>query len=103
MSLGAKVKKMHLGHHGLNYPIKSPDSLEGCITTQNHSYVIDTKSLSRIKNVEISRYNLNDNTIEEFVSKKLRILGIQYYPLSPGFGGVHPAIERFIEKARKNA
>lgn len=101
--LGAKIKNMHLGHHGVNYPVKSAGSLQGRITIQSHSNVIDTKSLSRIKGVNITGYNLNDNSVEEFESKKLRVLGVQYYPLSTGFGEIHPVLKRFIEKARKNA
>lgn len=94
--LGAKVKRMPLGHHGLNYPIKSAESGKGEITVQNHSYVIEGKSLKKIKSIKITANNLNDNTIEEFESKELKILGVQYYPLSPGFGQMHPVFRRFI-------
>ncbi len=95
-SLGAGVKRMHIGHHGLNYPLKSPGSLKGNITVQNHSYVIDTKSLNKHKDIEVTAYNLNDNSIEEFESRKLKILGVQYYPLSPGLEEVHPVFDRTI-------
>ncbi|MFH1338694.1 MAG: carbamoyl phosphate synthase small subunit [Candidatus Omnitrophota bacterium] len=96
LSLGAKIKKMHIGHHGLNYPIKPAGSLCGSITVQSHSRIIDAKSLNRHKDIKITAFNLNDNSVEEFESRKLKILGVQYYPLSPGCGQMHPVIDRFI-------
>ncbi|MFH1577670.1 MAG: carbamoyl phosphate synthase small subunit, partial [Candidatus Omnitrophota bacterium] len=97
LSLGAKIKKMPIGHHGLNYPVKPVNSLKGNITTQGHSYAIDAKSLAKSKGTKVTAYNLNDNSVEEFENKKLKILGVQYYPLSPGFNQVHPVLKRFLK------
>ncbi|MFH1678217.1 MAG: carbamoyl phosphate synthase small subunit [Candidatus Omnitrophota bacterium] len=97
LSLGAKIKRMRLGHHGLNYPIKPNDSLKGNITAQNHSYVTDANSLSKLKDIKITAYNLNDNSVEEYESRRLKALGVQYYPLSPGFGETHPVFKRFVK------
>ncbi|MCM8796232.1 MAG: carbamoyl phosphate synthase small subunit, partial [Candidatus Omnitrophica bacterium] len=96
-ALGAKVIKMKLGHHGLNYPIYTPGSYKAEITTQNHSWMIDPDTLSKIKNIKIIAYNLNDRSIEEIESKKLKLLGVEYYPLSPGFNEIHPAFKKFIK------
>lgn len=94
-ALGAKVIKMKLGHHGVNYPIHNPTSYKGEITVQNHSYVVDTDSLAKIKNIKITGYNLNDRTIEEIESKKLKLMGIQYLPVSPGFDEVNSVLKKF--------
>lgn len=96
LSLGAKTKKMQIGHRGLNYPIKRVESFKGAITVQNHSCLIDAKSLDRLKVAKITAYNLNDNSVEEFESRRLKILGVQYYPLSPGFDETHPVLKKFL-------
>jgi len=96
-ALGAKIIKMKLGHHGVNYPIHSPGSYKGEITAQNHSWVVDTDSLSKIKDLKITSYNLNDRTVEEIESKKLKLIGTQYNPVSPGFGEVNSVFRRFLK------
>lgn len=100
-SLGTKIIKMKLGHHGVNYPICNPTSYKGEITVQNHSYAVDNSSVSKIKNVKITAINLNDRTVESIESKKLRFTGIQYYPVSPGFDEVNPILMRFIRMIKK--
>jgi carbamoyl-phosphate synthase small subunit len=100
VALGAKITKMKLGHHGVNYPIYNPTSYKGEITVQNHSYVVDTDSLNKIKQVKITGHNLNDRTVEEMESKKLKLIGIQYYPVSPGFNEVNNVFKRFLKILR---
>ncbi len=100
--LGAKVVKMKLGHHGVNYPVHNPASYKGEITTQNHSYMVDAESLSKIKDVKITAYNLNDRTVEEMESKKLRIIGVQYELKSPGFEEVNPVFNRFLKMLQRS-
>ena len=102
-SLGAKVLKLKLGHRGVNYPIHNPKSYKGEITVQNHSCVVDADTLSKIKNIKITAYNLNDRTVEEMESKKLKLIGIQYIPASPGFNEVNDVFVRFkkmLERSR---
>jgi len=93
--LGAKLVKLKLGHHGVNYPIHNPKSFKGEITVQNHSWVVDMASLGRIKAVKVTANNLNDRSVEEIESKKLKLLGVQYSPLSPGFDQVNDTFKRF--------
>jgi carbamoyl-phosphate synthase small subunit len=100
--LGAKVVKMKLGHHGVNYPVHSPASYKAEITCQNHSYVVDEESLSKIKDVKVTAYNLNDRTIEEIESKKNRFIGVQYDPKSPGFSEVNPVFNRFLKMLQRS-
>lgn len=96
-ALGAKITKLKLGHRGVNYPIHNPASYKGEITVQNHSYIVDTDALSKIKDLKITGFNLNDRTVEEIESKKLKILGTQYIPASPGFNEINNVFKRFIK------
>jgi len=100
-AIGAKIVKMKLGHHGVNYPIYNPASYKGEITVQNHSSVVDTDSLGKIKNIKITNYNLNDRTVEEIESKSLRLLGVQYIPASPGFNEVNDTFKKFVKMLTK--
>jgi len=100
-ALGAKITKLKSGHRGVNYPIHNPASYKGEITVQNHGCVVDADSLSKIKDVKIIAYNLNDRTVEELESKKLRIMSTQYYPASPGFNEVNGVFKKFIKMLTK--
>ena len=97
--MGAKIKRMHLGHRGLNYPIVKPGSLKGKITVQNHGCVIDEASLKG-KNVEITWRNLNDKTIEGIQNKRLKAKGVQFCLAPPGFKEVNPVLEEFIKNIK---
>ncbi|MBU1124631.1 MAG: glutamine-hydrolyzing carbamoyl-phosphate synthase small subunit [Candidatus Omnitrophica bacterium] len=96
-SLGGRTTKLKVGHHGVNYPIHYPTSFKGEVTVQNHSYSVDEDSFSKIKEVKITAYNLNDRTVEAIESKKLKLLGVQYNPASPGFEEVHSVLTHFIK------
>ncbi|MBM3243393.1 MAG: glutamine-hydrolyzing carbamoyl-phosphate synthase small subunit [Candidatus Omnitrophica bacterium] len=96
IALGVKINKLKIGHRGVNYPVQSPHSFKGEITAQNHAYVLDPVSLLKIKGLKISSYNLNDRSVEEIESRRLKILGAQYIPLSPGFNEVHVLFNRFM-------
>ncbi len=97
LALGARINKMKLGHRGLNYPMYRPGFPKAEITAQNHSYIIEPGSLKKIKAIKIIGYNLNDNTIEEFESKKLKLMGVQYYPASYGFDEPNIVFKNFLK------
>ncbi len=99
LAFGAQIKRMHLGHHGLNYPVIKPGCLKGEITRQNHSCVIDEASF-KDKDIQVTWRNLNDKTPEGIQNKKLNAFGCQFYPASPGLGEVNPALEEFMARIK---
>jgi len=99
-AMGARIKRMHLGHHGLNYPVLKTGALKGEITVQNHSYVIDEASLNG-RDVEVTWRNVNDKTIEGIQDRRLKASGCQFYPVSPGMGEVNPVLEEFINSIKR--
>ncbi|MFH1354940.1 MAG: glutamine-hydrolyzing carbamoyl-phosphate synthase small subunit [Candidatus Omnitrophota bacterium] len=101
-ALGAKITKLKLGHHGVNYPVNKPPSYKGDITVQNHSCVVDTDSIAKIKKIKITGFNLNDRSVEEFESRQLRLLAVQYIPVSPGFNEVNPAFNKFLTYLKRS-
>ena len=81
--LGAKTYKMPFGHHGANHPVR--DILTGKveITSQNHSFAVDTDTLPA--HLEMTHVNLNDGTVEGLKHRTVPIFSIQYHPeAAPG-------------------
>jgi carbamoyl-phosphate synthase small subunit len=84
LALGGKTFKLKFGHRGANQPVKNLLTGKIEITSQNHGFAVDARSLQG-KNIEITHINLNDNTLEGFRHKELPILTAQYHPeASPG-------------------
>jgi len=93
---GGKTFKMKFGHHGGNQPVidLSTDKVE--ITSQNHSYAVDPKSLP--DSVEITHRNLNDDTVEGLRHKELPVFSVQYHPeAAPGPHDALYLFRRFVE------
>ncbi|MBR3738424.1 MAG: glutamine-hydrolyzing carbamoyl-phosphate synthase small subunit [Eubacterium sp.] len=105
LALGAKTFKMKFGHRGGNHPVKNLKTGKLEITSQNHSYAVDTASLEGTE-LEMTHINLLDNTAEGVESKENRIFSVQYHPESaPGPQDSEYLFDEFIklmEKEGKN-
>lgn len=76
---GFKTEKMKYGHHGANHPVKDLVSGRVYISTQNHNYVIDEKTIDP-NTAQIWFKNVNDNTLEGLVYKNKNIKTVQFHP-----------------------
>ena len=102
LALGAKTKKMKLGHRGANHPVKNLIKKNVEITSQNHGFEVVKESLP--KNVEITHKSLFDNSIEGIKLKNRPIFSVQYHPESnPGPQDSVYLFEEFINSMKKNA
>jgi carbamoyl-phosphate synthase small subunit len=102
LALGAKTKKMKLGHRGANHPVKNliKDNVE--ITSQNHGFEIIKETLP--KNIEVTHKSLFDDCIEGIRLKNKPIFSVQYHPESnPGPQDSVYLFKDFINNMRKNA
>jgi carbamoyl-phosphate synthase small subunit len=102
LTLGAKTKKMKLGHRGANHPVKNliKDNVE--ITSQNHGFEIIRETLP--KNIEVTHKSLFDNCIEGIRLKNKPIFSVQYHPESnPGPQDSVYLFREFINNMKKNA
>jgi len=99
-AFGGKTFKLKFGHRGANQPVKDLESGQVEITSQNHGFAVDPKSLPA--EVSVDRVNLNDQTVEGMRHKKKAIFCVQYHPeASPGPHDSTPLFARFramIEK-----
>ncbi|MDR3326826.1 MAG: glutamine-hydrolyzing carbamoyl-phosphate synthase small subunit [Prevotellaceae bacterium] len=96
----ASSYKMKFGHRGGNHPVKDLQSGKIRITSQNHSYAINSDSL-RDTGLEITQINLLDNTVEGIECKEDKLFAVQYHPESaPGPQDSVYLFERFIEILR---
>ena len=83
ISLGAKTNKMKQGHRGANHPVKNLLNNKVEITSQNHGYEIDKKSLPDC--LKITHISLFDDSIEGLRHKSLPIFSVQYGPTDSSY------------------
>lgn len=84
LALGAKTFKMKFGHRGGNHPVMNLGSGKIEITSQNHSYAVDVKSLEGTP-LSLTHKNLLDDTAEGVKSEENKLFSVQYHPESaPG-------------------
>jgi len=95
--------KMHHGHRGLNHPVKNIISGKSEITTQNHGFGVDPKSVKANANVEITHVNLNDDSIEGIRLKNKPAFSVQYHPeATPGPHDSRYLFDDFIDLINAN-
>jgi carbamoyl-phosphate synthase small subunit len=93
-AFGGRTFKLKFGHRGGNQPVKDLESGRVEITSQNHGFAVDPKSLP--DEVTVDRVNLNDQTVEGMRHKTKPIFCVQYHPeASPGPHDSTPLFKEF--------
>ena len=82
LALGARTYKLKFGHHGANHPVKNLDNQEVEVTTQNHGFSVDVRSLDDISitSHRVTHLNLNDQTIEGIEYPDISAFTVQHHP-----------------------
>ena len=84
LSLGATTWKLKFGHRGSNQPVRNLLTGRVEITSQNHGFCVDEKTL-RAAGGEPTHVHLNDGTLAGFRHVHKPIFCVQYHPeASPG-------------------
>ena len=101
LALGGTTYKLKFGHHGANQPVKDLETGKIDITSQNHCFAVDPKSLEGI--TKLTHLNLNDNTSEGQAHVDLPVYSVQYHPeASPGPHDPAHLFERFVKLMESN-
>jgi carbamoyl-phosphate synthase small subunit len=107
LALGGRTYKLKFGHHGGNQPVKDLITGKVEITAQNHGFALDMSSFrdaSReamqgdAEDIALTHVNLNDNTCEGMMHRRLPLFSVQYHPeASPGPHDSNYLFARFVE------
>jgi len=103
LASGAKTFKMKFGHHGANHPVKDLDSGVVSITSQNHGFAVDEKTLPA--NLRPTHVSLFDGTLQGLARTDKPAFCFQGHPeASPGPHDIAYLFDRFTAlMADKNA
>ena len=106
LSYGAETYKLKFGHRGGNHPVRNLETGKIEITSQNHSYAVDSDSVLKTE-LTVTHVNLLDRTVEGVKCDRDKVFSVQYHPESaPGPQDSAYLFDRFIklmEEERTNA
>ncbi len=95
LAIGATTSKMVQGHRGANHPVQNLKSRKVEITSQNHGFCVDEKSIP--DNAEVTHISLFDRTVEGLRLKDGSAFSVQYHPeSSPGPDDSFYLFEEFV-------
>ncbi len=95
LASGAKTFKMKFGHHGANHPVKDLDNGRVSITSQNHGFAVDEKTLPA--NLRATHISLFDGTLQGLARTDKPAFCFQGHPeASPGPHDISYLFDRFI-------
>ncbi len=100
LALGGSTYKLKFGHRGANQPVMHGATGRVEITAQNHGFAVDTTSLSdcQFGKVELTHWNLNDETSEGISCDEVGAFSVQYHPEAcPGPHDSRYLFDRFVE------
>ena len=95
LASGASTYKMKFGHHGANHPVKDLDTGRVSITSQNHGFAVDEKTLPA--NLRATHVSLFDGTLQGLARTDKPAFCFQGHPeASPGPQDIGYLFDRFV-------
>jgi carbamoyl-phosphate synthase small subunit len=95
LASGARTFKMKFGHHGANHPVKDLDSGRVSITSQNHGFAVDERSLPAT--LRATHVSLFDGTLQGLARTDRPAFCFQGHPeASPGPHDIAYLFDRFV-------
>jgi carbamoyl-phosphate synthase small subunit len=96
LASGARTVKMKFGHHGANHPVQDLESGRVMISSQNHGFAVDEKTLP--ENLRPTHRSLFDGTLQGIHRTDRPAFSFQGHPeASPGPHDVGPLFDHFVD------
>lgn len=96
LAIGSKTYKLKFGHRGHNQPCRDLIANRCLLTSQNHGYAIEEKTLP--KDWRVTFRNMNDSSVEGIAHKTLPFFAVQFHPeSSPGPTDANYLFETFYQ------
>ncbi|MDL1862749.1 glutamine-hydrolyzing carbamoyl-phosphate synthase small subunit [Betaproteobacteria bacterium PRO7] len=96
LASGGRTLKMKFGHHGANHPVQDLDTGRVAITSQNHGFAVDPKSLP--EHCKVTHVSLFDGTLQGFRRTDKPAFCFQGHPeASPGPHDIAYLFDRFVK------
>ena len=96
LACGADTIKMKFGHHGANHPVQDLKTKTVMISSQNHGFAVDEKTLP--SELEATHRSLFDGSLQGIRHTQKPAYSFQGHPeASPGPHDVKPLFEDFIK------
>jgi len=96
LASGAKTEKMKFGHHGANHPVQQKETGRVMISSQNHGFAVDEKTLP--DTIKATYHSLFDGSLQGIERIDCPAMGFQGHPeASPGPHDVESLFDQFIE------
>lgn len=96
LAMNAKTVKMKFGHHGANHPVQDLRSKKVFITSQNHGFMVDEKTLP--PELEVTHISLFDGSLQGIKHKTKKAFAFQGHPeASPGPLDIQVLFDEFLE------
>ena len=100
LAAGAKTMKMKFGHHGANHPVQDLATGRVFITSQNHGFAVDEKTLPA--NVRATHRSLFDGSLQGIEYTDKPAYSFQGHPeASPGPHEMSYLFDKFISMMEK--
>ncbi len=100
LAIGAETFKMKYGHRGINHSVRNEIDKKVYITSQNHGYCVDAKSLQD-KDIAVLYTAVNDGSVEGLINCKTNDFTVQFHPEShPGPNDTSFLFDDFVKIVR---
>lgn len=101
LACGAQTIKMKFGHHGANHPVQDIATKRVMITSQNHGFTVDEKTLPA--NLVPTHRSLFDGSLQGVRHTEKPAFSFQGHPeASPGPHDIHYIMQSFVDLIEEN-